>query len=142
MKAESNPDLTERLGASWDDVHETRKLRITRMREQQASMGEEADRVRGLRAIFDEEVKPVAKAWRSTMKEAAQVPEATTNLGHELRRARRSRPSRHWAGLLVRGRLMTMRLTQIALSLGKVLLVVLFVVVVIYMLLEWLGGMF
>lgn len=128
------------LGESWDVVHDRRGTRIDSMKSSRTATVVEAQRMEGLLETWRQVVVPVTKRWRGRMRSAAKVPGYVDELKDEWRRAVWARPSRHWAGILIRWRLRFLNFFVLALALGKILVVVLFVVAMIYFILEWTGG--
>jgi len=128
------------LGEAWDSVHDRRRERIKAMKSSRNATMVEAHRMQGLLETWRQVVVPVTTRWRARMRKAAEVPAYVDDLKAEWRRAVWTRPSRHWAGILIRWRLHFLNFFVLALALGKILIVVLFVVAMIYFILEWTGG--
>gem|GEM_PF-1135885 len=139
-KTRTTDELTFELGESWDRLHDQREDRIEVMHQTGEDTLVEARRMESLLETWRQVVVPITKRWRGQMKQATKVPPYVDELKQEWRRAVWARPSRHWAGFLIRWRLRFLHFFVLAFALGKILAVVLFVVVMIYFILEWTRG--
>ena len=136
----STDDHAFDLGEAWDEVHDRRRKRIKEMRSSRNATLVEAHRMEGLLDTWRQVVVPVTERWRTRMRKSAEPPRYVSDLKAEWKRAMWSRPTRHWSGILIKWRLNLLNFFVLFLALGKILVVVLFVVAMIYFLLEWTGG--